>query len=460
MMEATLGLSELSQSPPQPSGPDTHNAFKTAWTRLQLFFDPLRTVAQRFDHYGDAYRVQYPSGALYVLRHPDHIRDVLVSNAAAFDKQHSAFRLLSRVLGEGLLTTDGELWRRQRRMVQPAFARSRLEQYSAVMVDEAERCRARLTHLDHADLSREMNALTLRIVTRTLFGQRSADSGQTARAMQDLNTMLTTPPQWFAIWPGARRRFERSVAQLDAIVDGLIEAKRRELSIANSEGSDLLSALMLARDEEHGDALTARELRDQLLTLYLAGHETTSHALTWTLYLLSQHPRALTALQAELQSVLGGRPPTFDGLPALKYTEQVLKEGLRLYPPAFTLPRHACMDTSIGPYPVAKGSEVVIWIYHVHRNPRFYPEPERFDPDRFTQEQEAARPKYAYLPFGAGQRACIGQMFAMLEAQLILATLLQNLRFDYARKRPPGIRMGVTLAPRGGMPMRVTALPH
>jgi cytochrome P450 len=455
-MDAILPHSETLDTLPQPAGPKFRGRLRTTYAQLQLLFDPLGTVARRFERFGDAYRVQQGDSHLYLLRDPDHIRDVLVTNAAAFDKQHSAFQRLSLVLGDALLTSDGERWRRQRRLVQPAFARSRLVQYSSVMVEEAARASRELPRGKRFDLSREMNALTLRIVTRTLFGQAFEESGETRSAMADLNRWFATPPQLLRLVPGTQRRFDRALATLDAVIERLIDTKRRAQIDADAAGTDLLSALMQARDEQ-GEALTARELRDQLLTLYLAGHETTSQALTWTLYLLTQAPDALAKLQSELDQVLGGRLPTYDDLAALPYTEQVIKEGLRLYPPAFVLPRHACADTHIGPYRVAKGSEVVIWSFHAQRDPRFYPEPERFRPERFEAEAEAARPKYAYLPFGAGQRACIGQLFAMVEAQLILATLLPRLRFEYAAARPARIRTGVTLTPRGGMPMRVFA---
>jgi cytochrome P450 len=437
----------------EPDGPIRNGAFSTALTQLRLLLNPIETVAARFARFGDIYRVPQQGGALYVLRDPEHIRDVLVTNGAAFDKQHGAFRRMSLLLGDALLTSDGERWRRQRRLVQPAFARPRLVEYAAIMVEEAERTRERLVRSKRVDLSAEMNALTLRVVTRTLFGQTDHSDNATSRAMLELNRWFALPPQLLKLWPGAERRFEAAIAELDRVIDNLIERKRAE-AIRGESGRDLLSALMSARDED-GAALSPRELRDQLLTLYLAGHETTSHALTWTLYLLSRNPAARAKLQAELHEVLQGRAPTFDDLTDLPYTERVVKEGLRLYPPAFALPRHAAQDTTIGPYTILKGSEVVIWVYHTHRNPRFYPEPTRFMPERFEPALEATRPKHAYLPFGAGQRACIGQQFAMIEAQLIIATLLPQLEFEALSRRPPRPRTGVTLAPRGGLPMRV-----
>jgi cytochrome P450 len=196
-------------------------------------------------------------------------------------------------------------------------------------------------------------------------------------------------------------------------------------------------------------------VRDQVVTLYLAGHDTTSHALSWTFYLLSQNPAAQAALEREVQSVLGDRLPTIDDLPALPYTELAIKEAMRIYPPVMAIPRRAVQDATVGEYPVPKGSEVVIWAYRTHHDERFFPEPERYLPERFDEAASAARPKHAYLPFGAGQRACIGQAFAMIEARLILATFTQRVRLRYAGNRPPGLRLGVTLAPKGGLPMHV-----
>lgn len=438
---------------PQPQGPRAGSKLRELYTQLQLLSNPMPTVSARFARYGDVYRVQNQgSQPLYVFRHPDHIKDILVTQAGAFDKGHAAFRRLSRVLGDALLTSDGERWRRQRRLVQPAFSRKRLTEYSADMVAEAERSVARLRRVGRCDLSREMNALTLGIVTRTLFGQAQQEGQGTGQAMLELNRWFGTPPALMRFIPGAAQRFDHAVAQLDGAIDRMIEARRG----ADDAGRDLLSALMAARDE--GEALTPRELRDQLLTLYVAGHETTSHALTWTFYLLSRHPEARARLEAELAGVLAGRSPTFDDLAALPYTEQVIKEALRLYPPAFLVPRRVTEDVTVGGYGLPRGAEVVIWIYQTHRDPRWYPEPDQFRPERFADGAEARLPKCAYLPFGAGQRACVGQMFALVEAQLVLATLAQQVRLEYRGWRAPKPGLGVTLAPRGGL--RVTTHPR
>jgi cytochrome P450 len=307
------------------------------------------------------------------------------------------------------------------------------------------------------DLSAAMTSLTLRIVARTLFGQRADDSPRVARAMSWLNQAFGSPE---LLPPGiptpSRMRMRRAVAELDATVYDVIARRTTQLAQGGERPRDLLQRLLDARDAEgDGQGLSPKEVRDQLVTLYLAGHDTTSHALSWTFYLLSQNPAAREALEAELASVLGGRLPRFEDLPALAYTEQVIKEAMRIYPPVMAIPRRADRDATIGPYAVPAGSETIIWVYRTHHDPRFFPQPERFQPERFSDEASAARPKHAYLPFGAGQRACIGQTFAMIEAQLIVATFVQRLRMRYAAKRAPRMRLGVTLAPKGGLPMHV-----
>ena len=440
----------------QPDGPPPRTGLKNFANQIGFIIDAFGLVARRFARYGDAYRVHQSGGWLYVFRHPDHLRDVLVSRAGSFDKQHPAFQQLSTVLGDALLTSEGERWRRQRRLVQPAFARARLEQYSHAMVEVASQHCARLERGGVFDLSREMHLLTLAIVTRTLFGQTTDDRGRTSQAMQALNRVFGMPPLLVRMIPGLRARIERANRTLDGVMAELIETKRKSLGQGGAD-DDLLSALMSARDEQ-GEALTPRELRDQLLTLYIAGHETTSHALTWMLYLLSQNPEPLAKLRAELATVLGGRAPSFEDLARLPYTEQVVKESLRMCPPVFLIPRHAREEADVGPYRVPKDSEIVLWIYTTHHDPRWYPEPERFRPERFDPALELTRPRTSWVPFGAGQRACIGQMFAMIEMQLILATYVQRLDFSYTRRRTPRRRLGVTLAPRGGMPMRFRSL--
>jgi cytochrome P450 len=420
-----------------------------------FFFDPIGFVSQRFATYGDIYYAPSGGTGLYVLRHPDHLREVLVTRAASFHKKHTAFERLGLVLGEGLLTTDGETWKRQRRMVQPAFAHARLAGYARVMTEEAARAAGGWRDGEVLDVGREMMQLTLRVVSRTLFGH-DVPAGQietVGRAMTLFQRSILRPqllPQ-FLPSPG-RRRLARSLEALDRMIYDIIGARRTS---GGAPASDLLQMLVDAVDEEgDGGRLTERELRDQLVTLFLAGHETTSHALTWTLYLLSQNPDAERTLHEELDRVLGERDPAYDDLDRLPYTRQVIEESMRLYPPVYSMARKAHEDTEIGGYRVPAGSEVILWIYLTHRDPRFYPEPDAFRPERFAPVEEASRPKLAYLPFGAGPRACIGKVFAMLEARLLLATVARRWRLEFGGRGRVTGEPRITLVPKGAK-MRV-----
>ncbi len=437
-------------------GPPGVGRWATLWQQAGFLLDPFAMVAGRFARYGDLYRVTTRTGDLYVGRHPDHLRDVLVTRAADYGKDHTAFQQLSRVLGEGLLTTDGSVWQRQRRLVQPAFARGRMEGYAAVMVDEAARTLASWGDGETREISADMMALTLRIVSRTLFGHDAGgDIAPVAEAMRSLQALAVRPdllPAWFPS-PG-RLRLEQATATLDTIMHGLIEGRRK--AVEGPPADDLLQRLLDARDDEgDGEGLSQKEIRDQLVTLFLAGHETTSHALGWTWLLLSQNPEAAATLRVELDRVLGGRAPTLADLDALPYTEMVLKEAMRLYPPVYMLARKAIADTTLGGYPVAAGSEVVLWIYMTHRDPRWYPDHATFRPERFAPEAEAALPRLAWVPFGAGPRACIGRAFAMMEAKLLLATLAQSFRLELVAGHPVEPLPRVTLVPRHGLKMTV-----
>lgn len=420
---------------------------------LRFAADPLGFVARRFESYGDIYFVPGQPHGLFVIRHPDHARQVLLDDAARYHKTHSVFDRLSSLLGDGLLTTDGELWKRHRRMIQPAFTRTQIGRYADVAVGEARRAAATWSVGRTYDMAAEMMSLTLRIVCRSLFSHDvSGDADRVGAAMHAFQAAVTRPD----VFPGwvpsrGRRRLRRAIAELDRIVYGMIDERRR-----GAARRDLLQTLLDAADDEAGgERLSEREVRDHLVTLFLAGHETTSNALTWTWYLLSRNRDAEQRLHAELDRVLDGRPPTFADLPRLAYAEQVIKEAMRFYPPAYVLARRAREDTTIGGYPVPAGSEVVVWIYMTHRDPRWFPEPERFLPERFTPELEAARPRLAYLPFGAGPRACIGKQFAMVEAVLILASLAQRFHFELDTRHKIKTRPRLTLTPNKGMRMQL-----
>lgn len=430
----------------RPPGPN-QSLKSRVQTLVGFGTDPLGFVQRRFETYGDIYYVPNAQGGFYVMKHPEHVNAVLVTEASKMRKQHSAFELLSRVLGDGLLTTDGEVWRRQRRLLQPAFSRARLATYSTAMVDETLRVRDALADGQVVDVSRAMMELTLRVVCRTLFSHDVAsDTDAVAAAMSSLQDGVSTPdllPAW--VPTPHRKKFRASVAAIDSIVYRMIEDRRR-----GAPRDDLLQSLVTASDEQ--GALSEKEVRDQLVTLFLAGHETTSHALTWTWYLLSQNPGALQKLQAEVDA-LGGRPPTIDD--PLPFAEMAIKESMRIFPPVYLLARSPAEDVTIGGYTIPKGTEIVLWVYMTHHDPRWFPEPERFIPERFTPENEAALPKGAYVPFGAGPRVCIGKQFALIEARLLLATLAQRVRFDLVPGHRVAMRPRVTLNPKHGMRMTV-----
>ncbi|MFO0555063.1 MAG: cytochrome P450 [Polyangiaceae bacterium] len=443
--------------PSLPPGPPAREGLASSLRyAARFFFDPFTFVGGRFERYGDIYYAPAKGVGLFVLRRPDHIREVLVTQADAFEKTHTAFERLSTVLGQGLLTTDGDVWRRHRRLLAPAFSRSAIESNVDRMTREAEVSRDKLLGAGDkpVNVAPEMVDLTLRVVGRTLLGIDLADEVDlVGRSMRTLQLALAVPPSL----PGpvrwvAQREVERAVAGLDGVIERIIAARRAR----PEKGSDLLQLLLDAVDpEDERVRLSAREIRDELVTFLLAGHETTSNTLAWAIWLISQSPDVERELLGELDRVLGGRPVGEADVAQLTYTEQIVKESMRLYPPAYILARRAATDVRLGDYDVPRGSEVVVWIYFTHHDARLYPDPEVFRPERFTKEAEAARHKQAYLPFGAGPRACIGRSFALVEAVVALATLYQRAVFRFAGSSPPRPRPRLTLSPSGGLPMRV-----
>jgi cytochrome P450 len=446
----------MSPEPALPPGPPLRRrGLRSLGYYARFAIDPIGFVGERFATYGDAYFAPSEDGGLFVLRHPDHLHDVLVANASSFAKTHTAFQALGRVLGEGLLTSDGDTWKRQRRLVQPAFTPARLARYAAVMTDESERTVDELLREGEGDVGAAMTEATLRIVGRALFGRDvGGDTDDVAGAMRVFQTSLTQVdilPQWVPFPP--RARLATALGTLDRIVFGLIEKRRAE---GGEAGDDLLSMLVAATDDEGGGAkLTEREVRDQLVTLFLAGHETTANALTWTLYLLGRTPAVKRTLVAEVDRVLAGRAATYEDLPNLPYTRAVVDEGMRLYPPVFAIARQARAATTIGPYAVAAGTEVMLWPYFTHRDARFWPDPLAFEPARFLEEAKD-RPRLAYLPFGAGPRACIGRSFAAIEAQILLATVMAKVDLVPTSDAEIAAKPRITLCPSRAVRMRAT----
>ena len=421
--------------------------------------DPLTFLARLAREYGDVARCKAGPQSIYLLNHPDHIRDVLVTSNARF-KKGRALQRAKRLLGEGLLTSEGDFWRRQRRLAQPAFHRQRIESYARVMVEYAEKSSRGWRDGQTLDLSEEMTRLTLAVVGKTLFdADVESDADEVGAALTEVMNLfdyimlpfaellekLPLPPQ---------RRFLRARARLDAVIYRIIEARRRE----GRDRGDLLSTLLHAVDEE-GDrrGMTDEQLRDEAMTIFLAGHETTANALTWAFLLLAQNPEAESRMHEELDRVLeGGRPPTAADYAALRYTEMAVSEAMRLYPPAWAVGRLALEDHEVGGFAIPRGSLVLLSQYVTHRDPRFFPDPERFDPERWTPEAKAARPQFSYFPFGGGPRRCIGEGFAWTEAVLILAALARRWRLRLIPGRAVEARARITLRPgKGGVPVRV-----
>jgi cytochrome P450 len=395
---------------------------------------------------------------MILANNPDLIRHVMLDNAANYERDPVGRRLLEPGLGKGLLTSEGAEWKRQRRMMAPIFQPRRLAGFAAIMTDCSERLAAKLAALPPTctvDMAEQMMLLTLDIIARTMFGSDDGTDVSAVGEAMDRYQMTVRPnipdliglPRW--VPRPAAAEGQRALAEMDAIINGLIQRRRDQ----PEPGNDLLGLLLTARDEETGTALDDREVRDQMATFFLAGHETTATALAWTWYLLSHAPHVEAKLHAELDAVLGGRAATYVDYDKLVYTRMVIEESLRLYPPAHTTARQAIADDRFGEIAIPAGAMVIIspWIMQRHR--LYWQNPDAFDPENFAPEKAVQRRRYTYLPFGAGPRICIGQGFAMIEAVLILATLAQKLR----ARLVPGTKVSpvakITLRPSPGLPM-------
>jgi cytochrome P450 len=413
--------------------------------RLQFLTDCAR-------RYGDVVYVRFGSRRVFLLNHPDLIEQVLVGHGRDFIK-HFALRLNPLVFGRGLLTSEGDFWLRQRRLIQPAFTRQRIVAYAPAMLAAARRMMDSWKSGEIRDISADMMHLTLAIAARTLFGadveDDTADVGHALEMLQkdfDVRTnRLLTLPVWLPTPYNLRHR--RVVRRLDELIYRFIRLRRAE----PGEKNDLLSLLLRARAEDDGARMTDRQVRDEAMTLFLAGHETTALALSWTWYLLARHPDAAEKLRAEVDCVIGERPPTADDLPSLSFTEKIVLESMRLRPPVYIMGREVTADCTIGGYRVPRGFTVLMSQWVVQRDPRFFEEPERFRPERWTDDFARRLPKFAYFPFGGGPRLCIGNTFAMMETVLILAAIAQRFHFTLAADEEVVPWPTFTLRPRDGI---------
>jgi cytochrome P450 len=415
--------------------------------------DPAGFLEKMARQYGDVVYIPLGRQHIYYLGHPDAIRDVLVTHQNKFKKS----RMLERarvLLGDGLLTSEGNHHRRQRRLVQPAFHRDRLAGYGAVMVERSAIVRDQWKSSEPFDVLQEMMRLTLAIVAKTLFStdvdSEADDIGTALTQVFDLFEVILMPfSEILEKLPlPAVRRFKRARKRLDETIYRLIAERRA----SGSDAGDLLSMLLLAQDEEGSGGMTDEQVRDEALTLFLAGHETTANALTWAWYLLSQNPQAEAVFHAELDRVLAGRLPSFDDLPQLRYTESVISEALRLYPPAWGIGRRALEDYPVGDFMIPERSVVLMSPYVVHRDPRWFSDPLVCRPERWLAE-DPARPKFAYFPFGGGARVCIGERFAWMEGTLLLAAIGQRWRLLLEPGHRVETHARITLRPKHGMRM-------
>ena len=399
---------------------------------------------------------------IYHLNEPDDVREVLTRAWPSFSKHTIDYRVLKQVLGEGLVTSDGDTWARQRRLMQPMFHHRLVNRFDAAINAATAAMAARWTTFPAGTelaLERELGGLTFRIVGETLFGasveQHAPELAQllhaTNRNPKTVQGLLTLLP-WLPV--PSNRRFRRQVALLDEIVFGLIAARRR----TGERRDDLLGHLLAATDDSGQPAMSETQIRDEAVTLLLAGHETSATALGWTFYLLDRHPEVLARLHEELQRVLAGRPALAADLPQLPYLKQVVQESIRLYPPVWGLSRRAEEECGFGGYRIPAGAYVTVLPYTLHRHPDWWPDAERFDPERFAPAQSQGRHPFAYLPFAGGPRTCIGAGMAMLEIQLVLATLLQRFRVRMSPSHPVVPLASVTLRPRFGLKACVTPL--
>lgn len=429
--------------------------------------ESLHFLLRMHREYGDVVQWRMgPFNRALSLASPDHVRHVLVEHPGRYTKG-SGFQRLAVVLGRGLLTSEGEYWKRHRRMAQPAFHREQVVRGAGLMVEEVERMLERWSlRADRSaplDISEEMGRLTLCIVGRVLLSTPLLqEADRILRAIvqaQQVATrrLLTLVPAPLWVPTEDSRRLHGAVRELDRLIYGLIARRRR----GETGGQDLL-ALLDSPEPDTGERLTDRELRDEVVSLFVAGYETTANALAWTWYLLARHPEVEARARAEVAQVLGSRPPGAEDLPRLRYVTQVLEESMRMYPPAWLITRQAREEDVVGGYRIPADKRLIIalapWV--LHHQPQWWPEPERFDPDRFLPERAAGRPRHAYMPFGAGQRHCIGSQFAMVEMVLVVSRVLQH-----GRLRPlPGWEVELeplmSLRPKGGLPMLLEPRPQ
>ena len=449
-----------------PPGP----AYILPYRLLRKFLrDPLKVLIDISHTYGDIAHFKFGRQNVYLLNHPDYIEDVLVTNYKNFIKSRG-LQVSKRLLGNGLVTSEGEYHDKQRHLIQPTFYPKRIKSYADIMVNQAiDMCNS-WHDGTILDIHKEMIKLTLAIICKTVLGydiepghDEVGDALKTC--MQYFNRLLMPFGELIEKIPllPINKGFQTAKRDLDSIVYRMIKEHRKKLDKGHEKkkDDDLLFTLLQAQDEDAGIVkITDEQLRDEVMTIFLAGHETTANALTWTYYLLSEHPTIETKLQEELHSIFGSNRTTItvDDVPGLEYTEKILTESMRLYPPAWALGRQVIDDYKVGGYSIPEGSIILMSQYVMHRNPRYFHEPDRFYPDRWTEEFKKQLPRFSYFPFGGGIRGCIGEPFAWLEAILLLATISRQWRMKHVPSHKVELKALITLRPKYGMQMKLTKI--
>jgi cytochrome P450 len=426
-------------------------------TLVEFRRDPLTFLLELARQYGDIVFFRLGVSPAYLFVHPDYIQSALVTHHTHIVKG-KGFERTKYIIGEGLLTSEGETHRWQRRLAQPSFHPRRIAGYGAAMSRYADAVSNRWRDGQQLDIYQEMMDITLGVVGEALFGwDVMSDSAEVKQAIAQFmvwwhqmlvpyGSLLEKIP-----WLPPNRRREKAREAIDRILYRIIAERRHHPSASG----DLVSSLIQAKDPETGQSLSDTQVRDIAATIFIAGQETTAAAITWTLYLVSEHPEVEARLHEEVDRVLGGRVPTVEDAPRLTYTRMVLAEALRRYPPAWVLGRRVIKDFEVGGYRIPRGAGLLLSQYVTHHDPRFFPDPFRFDPERWTPEAEAARPAFSYFPFGAGPRSCIGESFAWLEGTLVIATIAQKWQLRHVPEHPVEILPSVALRPKYGMVMTV-----
>ncbi|MEO1412247.1 MAG: cytochrome P450 [Bacteroidota bacterium] len=428
----------------------------------EFFRDPLHFAVDKYPDFGDFFRSHLLLRNIFFVSRPEGIKQVLQTQQKHYRKS-PAYDQLKLALGNGLVTSEGDFWRQQRRLAQPAFYKTQLEAIYRMMQEVTEKYlddfAQRQERQTTFNIAEEMMKVTADIVLASLFHARLEEGGDTYdklyRTVHDTQEYILYCVHHPHLIPwtylnGQRRQFFRDLRVFDDIVYRMIEERER----SDQPPPDLLTMLIQARDADTGQGMTARQLRDEAITIFAAGHETSANALSWTLYLLVEHPAILARLREEVDAVLGDRTPTMADLRELTYTKQVIEEGMRHYPPAWALGREALQDTEILGERIPRKSIVFMNVYALHHHPEYWEAPQRFDPDRFAPERVKQRSRWQYLPFGAGPRMCIGNHFALMEMQLLLALLVRRYDFQLVSDRPVAMQPLITLKPKGGIWMR------